>query len=258
MKRNTIKKLACSAIAGGMLLTCAASVSAFAASDEATAYVFIRDVDNKFIYEGEANDKTNTIAVKGDSDSKREENGTVTTEKITEDKKGVTVSLDLGSNTITPTDFALKLDGAEHAKNVKISDVKLKLDGKEVELSAEPKADVKDDEITLFIYRSSGDNLFEGSRDTNQFSKADITFTVENWYTDTEEASAEMIKPTEAEDETVGTIKPVEKAQDETVGTIKPVEDTVDPVKTGDPGLFGVISVMSTAVFAVAVSRKKK
>ena len=159
MKRNTIKKLACSAIAGGMLLTCAASVSAFAASDEATAYVFIRDVDNKFIYEGEANDKTNTIAVKGDSDSKREENGTVTTEKITEDKKGVTVSLDLGSNTITPTDFALKLDGAEHAKNVKISDVKLKLDGKEVELSAEPKADVKDDEITLFIYRSSGDNI---------------------------------------------------------------------------------------------------
>ena len=176
MKHKFISKLAGSVLAGGMLLTCAAAVSANAAEDKGTAFLYVNDTDGKFKYEGADGNNTIEKAVTAD---------------VTKDGS-YNVSFDLGSDTIQVSALQLDITGMEHAKDAKVTIDSFKINGEEVKLESTPSPKVTDSEIEVVIFNTNGDQLF--NRETyNQISKVDVKFTVENWYKEeaTTEAPAE-------------------------------------------------------------------
>ena len=234
MKQKMICRLVSSLIAGGTLLTCAAAVSAHAAEDKGTAFLYVNDTDGKFTYEGEDSSK-NTIK-------------NVTTQTV--DKDGsYEVSFDLGSDTMAFSALQLDITGMKHAKDVKITNDSLKFNGEEVKLDSTPSAKVTDSEIEVVLFNTSGEQLFK-REDYNQTSKAEVKFTVENWYQEEETTEA----PAETKEEATT------EAAKETVsnGTGDNKQDDVKPVPTGDAGVTGIVLVMGTSVLAGALAFSKK
>ena len=227
MKQKTISKLISSAIAGGMLLTCAAAVSANAAEDKGTAFLYVNDTDGKFKYEGADGNNTIEKAVTAD---------------VTKDGS-YNVSFDLGSDTIQVSALQLDITGMEHAKDAKVKIDSFKINGEEVKLDSTPSPKVTDSEIEVVIFNTNGDQLF--NRETyNQISKVDVAFTVENWYKEEEAAATEAT--TEAEK------KP---DADSSANTN---QQSANPVPTGDAGVTGIVLVMGTSVLAGTLAFRRK
>jgi len=237
MKQKTISKLVSSVIAGGMLLTCAAAVSANAAEDKGTAFLYVNDTDGKFKYEGADGNNTIEKAVTAD---------------VTKDGS-YNVSFDLGSDTIQISTLQLDITGMEHAKDAKVTIDSFKINGEEVKLDSTPSPKVTDSEIEVVLFNTNGDQLF--NRETyNQISKAELKFTVENWYQ--EEETTEAASETAAEETTEE--EPTETGNGGGSGNGGGNNGSEKPVPTGDAGVTGIVLVMGTSVLAGTLAFRKK
>lgn len=235
---------------------CGAALTANAAVDTGTAYIYVVDVqDGGACYQGEGSG-ANTI------------NAAATNAKIEADGK-FTVELDLSkeSTITTITEFKklkLYVVGTENTKNVTFTVNELKVNDKAVALQSAPEFKTSENDYYADLWDVDGAQLFDRMNDdVMNATKVSVTFEVAGW--PKEEESSEVSSEASSASSSEASSSQASSSQASSAASSAASSSSTAPSEsntpTGDTGVAGVaaLAVAAAAVACVgAVAAKKK
>lgn len=243
--KKSVRSLLSSVAALGTTVCMGLSVASLTSSAEesANAYVFLRSVSESARFEG-IDATVNTIS-DGASTAVVDKDGSYSV--------SIDVSKESGIDSIDEISI-LKVYVCGTKENLADASVKvdsLKIDDKEVSLSAEPEC-MKSEagtEIFIDLYDTNGTTLFNRT-DYQDISKINVDFTVSGWTAEAEETT------TAAPAETTTAAESSSESK-ETTTTAAASSTATEVPKTGVNSVAGVVAVMGLAAAGVMFTRKK-